>query len=141
MKRDVHILKRFLLGAAVVLAILACLLIVAVQSANAGNRLQESDNFGIGNQRFSVEGQVGVISKTDYETEGAMESANTSLATFCTRDISLAISSISFKIEIAAQAAAEAAKAEELVKINNGKNHQLLHAQQYGMPDGLSEIN
>lgn len=141
MKRNAHILKRILLGAAVVLAVLVCIGIVAVQSANAGNKLQESNIFGIGENRFNVDSQIGVISKNDFETEGGMESGHTSLATFCTRDITTALSSLSFKIEMAAQAAAAAAKAEEMLKINQAKNNRLIHINKYGLPAELSEIN
>ena len=133
-------MKKIAIALCVAICIFGCILFVAVQSAIAGNRLQDASTFGIGNNRFSVDAQVGVIANGEFEQEG-FDSSNTALATYTTRDITTAISSISFKIENAARTAAETAKADELVKANNGKNRRNIHARVYGMPPGLSEVN
>lgn len=136
-----NIIKRIVFSLAIALVILAALIFVAVQAASAGGRLQESDHFGIGNQRFSVDAQVGQISNTEFEDIQSFEASNIALATYSTRDITTALSSIAYKIELAAQAAAEASKAEELVKANIAKNRRNDHARSYGMPSGLEEVN
>lgn len=136
-----HISKKLLITFAVVIAILGCLLFVIIEAANAGEKLQESDSFGLGNQRFSINAPVGVISSNLYEAQSTYDSSHTSLATYSTRDISTALSSISYKIELAAQAAAAAAHAEEMAKINVAKNKRNEHALSYGMPPNLEEIN
>ena len=136
-----NIFKKLALALAVAICIFACILFVTIQAANAGTKLQDSSTFGIGNTRFSVDAQVGVIANGEFENQDSFDSANTSLATYSTRDISTAISAISFKIENAARAAAEAAKAEEMVKANIAKNKRNEHARLYGMPSGLSEVN
>ena len=140
-KQNNNILKKVFLAFAVCIVVLVCILFVAVQAASAGNRLQDSSSFGIGNNRFSVDAQVGVISNGEFEGSEHFDSQNTSLATYSTRDISTAISAISFRIESAAKAAAEAAKSLELAKANNAKNRRNEHARTYGMPSGLSEVN
>lgn len=136
-----NIYKKLALGLAVAICVFACILFVTIQAASAGTRLQDSSTFGIGNNRFNVDAQVGVIANGEFETKESFDSSNTSLATYSTRDISTAISAISFKIENAARAAAEAAKAEEMVKANIAKNKRNEHARFYGMPSGLSEVN
>lgn len=133
--------KKVLFAFATCIVIMLCILFVAVQAASAGNRLQDSSTFGIGNNRFSVDAQVGVIANGEYEGAEHFDSENTSLATYSTRDITTAISSISYRIEVAAKAAAEAARAEEMVKANIGKNRRNEHARQHGMPANLSEVN
>ena len=139
--RDEHIGKRILVTAAVIMAIFASILFVAVGAASAGNKLQDSESFGIGRQRFSINAQVGIISNGKYESQNLFDSSSTSLATYSTRDISTALSAISYKIELAAKAAAEAAKAQELIEANFAKNKRNEHAIRYGMPPGLEEIN
>ena len=103
--------------------------------------MQDSSSFGLGNARFSIDAQVGVIANGEYENSDGFDSQNTALATYSTRDISTALSAISFRIESAAQASAEAAKAEEMVKANIAKNRRNEHARAFGMPSGLSEVN
>lgn len=139
--KNTHTAKKILFALSVCIVIMLCILFVAVQAASAGNRLQDSSSFGIGNNRFSIDAQVGVIANGEFENSEGFDSENTSLATYSTRDISTAISAISFRIESAAQAAAEAAKAEEMVKANIAKNRRNEHARKYGMPSGLSEVN
>lgn len=136
-----NVKKNVLFALAICIVVLICILFVAIQAANAGNRLQDSSSFGIGNNRFSIDAQVGVIANGEFESSESFDSENTSLATYSTRDISTAISAISFRIESAAKAAAEAAKAEEMVKANIAKNRRNEHARAYGMPSGLSEVN
>ena len=133
--------KKVLFALAICIVIMLCILFVAVQAASAGNRLQDSSTFGIGNNRFSVDAQVGVIANGEYEGTENFDSQNTSLATYSTRDITTAISTISYRIEAAAKAAAEAARAEEMVQANIAKNRRNEHARQHGMPEGLSEVN
>ena len=139
--KNTNTAKKTLFALAICIVIMICILFVAVQAANAGNRLQDSSTFGIGNNRFSIDAQVGVIANGEFEGAEHFDSENTSLATYSTRDITTALSAISFRIESAAQAAAEAAKAEEMVKANIAKNRRNEHARQYGMPSGLSEVN
>lgn len=136
-----NIFKKLALALCVAICVFACILFVAIQAASAGTRLQDSSTFGIGNNRFSVDAQVGVIANGEFEERDSFDSSNTSLATYSTRDISTAISAISFRIENAARAAAEAAKAEEMVKANIAKNKRNEHARLQGMPAGLSEVN
>ena len=139
--KNTNITKKVLFALAICIVVMLCFLFVAIQTASAGNRLQDSSSFGIGNNRFSIDAQVGVIANGEFEGSEHFDSENTSLATYSTRDISTAISAISFRIESAAQAAAEAAKAEEMVKANIAKNRRNEHARAFGMPSGLSEVN
>lgn len=139
--KNTNIAKKILFALSLCIVVLICILFVAVQAANAGNRLQDSSTFGIGVNRFSIDAQVGVIANGEFEGAENFDSENTSLATYSTRDITTALSTISYRIESAAQAAAEAAKAEEMVKSNIAKNRRNEHARQYGMPAGLSEVN
>lgn len=124
----------------VFLLVIFSIFFVAVQSASAGNRLKDSSSFGLGEDRFSVDAQVGVISTNEFEDAQTYEASNTSLATYSTRDISTALSVISLNIENAAKIAAEQARAEELSKINFAKNRRNEHARMYGMPAGLEEV-
>ena len=139
--KNTNTMKKVLFALAICILVLLCFLFVAVQAASAGNRLQDSSSFGIGNNRFSIDAQVGVIANGEFESSENFDSENTSLATYSTRDISTAITAISYRIETAAKAAAEAAKAEEMVKANIAKNRRNEHARKYGMPSGLSEVN
>lgn len=136
-----RIFKKLVIAMSLCICIFACIIFVAVQAASAGTRLQDSSSFGLGNARFSIDAQVGVIANGEYENSDGFDSQNTALATYSTRDISTALSAISFRIESAAQASAEAAKAEEMVKANIAKNRRNEHARAFGMPAGLSEVN
>lgn len=135
------LIKFFTIGGSIVIALIICLLYLFMQANSAGQKLQDSESFGIGNNRFDTNAQVGVIANDDYNNSDEFDAANSSLATYSTRDISTAISSISYKIALAAKAAAEAARAQELVEINIAKNRRNDHARSFGMPDGLSEVN
>lgn len=103
--------------------------------------MQDSNNVGIGAVKFPTDTQVGVLANTEFENPENFESANTALATYSTRDITTALSAISFQIEMAAKAAAEAARAEELIQANMAKNRKNDHARKYAMPAGLTEVN
>lgn len=136
-----HSINKLITALAFCVVLISCVLFVAVQSASAGNKLQDTSSFGIGNDRCSVDTQVGVISNNDYQDGSKFETTSSSLATYTTRDITTALSSISFKIESAAKAAAEAARLAELIKSNEAKNNRNAHSLRYSMPSGLSEVN
>ena len=120
---------------------LFCLTFFFVQVVNASTTLKESDSFGIGNYRFKVDSQVDVISNNEFSDIGSFEASQTSLATYTTRDISTALSSISYQIEQNALAMAQAAHAAELIDINRAKNNRIEFGRHYSMPSGLEEIN
>lgn len=135
------LIKFLTLGGAIAIALIVCLLFLFVQATSAGQKLDDASSFGIGNARFSTDAQVGVIANNDYSNSNVFDAANSTLATYSTRDISTAISSISYKIALAAKAAAEAARAQELVEINIAKNRRNEHARAHSMPEELSEVN
>lgn len=139
--KKTKLFKRIAIASSVCVVLVFSLMFVVVQANSAGQHLQDTDSFGIGNQRFSTDAQVGVIANNEYDNGKGFESSSTGLATYSTRDISTALASISFKIELAAKAAAEAARAQELIEINMAKNRRNEHARTFGMPEGLSEVN
>lgn len=133
--------KRLLAAISITLAILLAIGIVLVSAANAGKNLKDTTSIGIGSTRYSTEGQIGVIASTEYELPEHFESANTALATYSTRDISTALSVIAYQIEAATKAAAEAARAQEMIEANIAKNNRNEHARNFGMPPNLEEVN
>ena len=133
--------KRIIFLFTICVGIIICIGFLCVQIVSASTSLKDSDSFGLGTERFKVDAQVGVMANSEFEDSNSFESAQTALATYTTRDISTALSSISYKIEQDTLAAAEAAKAQELSRINIAKNRRNDHEREYGMPPELSEIN
>ena len=141
-KKGIHNMnKHVVIILMICIGVLFCLCFFFVQVVNASTTLKESDSFGIGNHRFKVDSQVGVISNNEFSDVESFKASQTSLATYTTRDISTAISSISYQIEQNALAMAQAAHAAELIDINRAKNNRIEFEKHYSMPSGLSEIN
>lgn len=141
-KMSIHNMNRHVVIILMIcIGVVFCLTFFFVQVVNASTTLKESDNFGIGNHRFKVDSQVGVISNNEFSDVGSFEASQTSLATYTTRDISTALSSISYQIEKNAIAMAQAVHAAELIDINRAKNNRIEFGRHYPMPAGLEEIN
>ena len=136
-----NIARKLSIASGIVVTLLICCCFMIVQLANAGEKLSDSTSFGIGNQRFSVDAQVGVITDTEFNDPLSFESSQTTISTYSTRDISLAVSTIGHKKEVEAKAIAEAQKAAEIAHIAFCKNRRNEHQKKYGMPSDLTEIN
>lgn len=134
-------LKQRIVTYCVAATLFLSLVIVIGLCANFGNKLSETNSFGIGSTKFATNTQVGIISNNEYENIDKFESSDTTLAAYSTRDISSALTTISVQIEAAAKAAAEAAKAAEIIEANMAKNRRNEQVRKSGIPPELPPVN
>lgn len=116
--------KRALLSVGISLCLIVGLGFFIGTIANAAHKLNDSDTFGIGKNRFTINAQVGVLSSAEYQQPEAFEASQTSLASFSTRDISTALSSINSRIEERFKIAEQQRLAQQMIQINALKNIQ-----------------
>lgn len=127
-------------GGGICLALCLCFVVTIV--ANATNKLSDSDSFGIGRHRFSINAPVGVLSSDEFQSAEDFEASQTMLAEFSTRDISTALSSVGSKIEERNRLIEAQRQAALMAKINELKNKENEFIRSGSWPNpNLSIIN